>query len=77
MLLSWAWQALAFLGREPDGRPQPHLKHWRELFAEREQRLYYVNDEASLVLQKWVFPQFAGAWQRPTLFRVCLEPALL
>lgn len=49
-------QALAFLGREPDGQPQPHLKHWRELFAEREQRLYYVNDEARSCWVSGAFP---------------------
>ncbi|PSC73205.1 pleckstrin homology domain-containing family A member 8-like [Micractinium conductrix] len=38
-------EALQFLGREADGQAQQHLKQWRELFAEREQRLYYVNDE--------------------------------
>lgn len=49
-------EALAFLGREPDGRPQPHLKHWRELFAEREQRLYYVNDEVGY--NSWTAPPY-------------------
>jgi hypothetical protein len=38
-------QALQFLGREPDGRVQEHLKAWKEYFGEREQRLYYCNDE--------------------------------
>lgn len=39
-------QALLLLGRESDGGPSPVLAHWREYFAEREQRLYYCNDEA-------------------------------
>ncbi|KAL4433926.1 hypothetical protein ABPG75_000367 [Micractinium tetrahymenae] len=49
-------EALAFLGREPDGQAQPHLKHWRELFAEREQRLYYVNDEVGY--NSWAAPPY-------------------
>jgi hypothetical protein len=27
---------------------QLHIKAWKEFFAEREQRLYYVNDEVRL-----------------------------
>lgn len=41
-------QALRFLGREPDGQASPALKQWRELFCVKNQRLYYVNDEASV-----------------------------
>ncbi|KAL4855989.1 Importin beta-like SAD2 [Chlorella vulgaris] len=51
-------EALEFLGREPDGQAQLHIKAWKEYFAEREQRLYYVNDEVGY-----------NSWDAPPCFK--------